>query len=103
YWRDWSTDVCSSDLITRLLSILMGIGTVIACSAVFRILWPTHPATRLTALGVVAFWPQLEWLSSVVNNDNLLNLMSTLVLLALLHFLSKPFTWKGAVTLGVLL
>lgn len=88
--------------ITRLLSILIGVGTVITSYAIFGLLWPANPALRLTALGFVAFWPQFLWLSSVLNNDNLLNLMSTLALLAVLYYQAKTLSWKGAVGVGTL-
>ena len=86
--------------VTRLLSILMGLGTVIASYFIFRLLWPANPPLRLAALGFVAFWPQFVWLSSVLNNDNALNLLSTVTLLVVLTFQRRGLTTRSAILLG---
>lgn len=86
--------------ITRLLSVALGLGTVLTCYFIFRLLWPGSPALRLAALGFVAFWPQFIWLSSVINNDNLLNLMSAVTLLVLLRYQRSGLTTQGSIVLG---
>lgn len=87
----------------RLLSVLMGAGTVIASYHIFKILWPERPDRRLMALAFVAFWPQFLFLSSLINNDNLLYLLATLSLLVLLRQLRDGPSWRGSILLGVLL
>lgn len=87
--------------VTRILSILMGLGTAAASYFIFRLLWPSNPALRLAALGFVAFWPQFDWLSSVLNNDNALNLLSTVTLLVLLWYYRRGMSIRGGIVLGV--
>ncbi len=87
----------------RLISVLIGAGTVLAGYAVFRELWPDRPERRLLALGVMAFWPQLLYLSSLINNDNLLFLFATLSLLLMLRILRHGPTPRRAVLLGLVL
>jgi len=87
----------------RLISIAIGAGTVIASYAIFRLLWPDRPATRLLALGLVAFWPQFVWMSSLISNDNLIFLLATLSLLLLLRQLRDGVTWQKALLLGIVL
>ncbi len=87
----------------RLVQVLLGAGTVLAAYALFRTLWPRAPAQRLLALGIVAFWPQLAYLSGVVTNDNLLILLSTLNLWALLRLPERPLTQREALGWGALL
>ena len=84
----------------RLISLAVGLGTVLASYAVFRQLWPIHPERRLLALGIVAFWPQFVFLSGMINNDNLLLLLTTINLLLLLVLTrqgpsGKLAAWQG--------
>ncbi len=87
----------------RAFQALLGAGTVLAAYGAFRTLWPRAPDRRLLALGVVAFWPQLAYLNSVVTNDNLLILLSTLNLWALLRLPCRPLTRREALAWGGLL
>lgn len=89
--------------LVRLFSVLLGIGTLIACYCIFAILWPERPDRRLTALGFVAFWPQFIYLSSLVNNDNLLIFLSTVSLLVLLRQVRSGPSGRNSVLLGILL
>ncbi len=87
----------------RLVQVLLGTGTVLAAYAAFRTLWPRAQARRLLALSLVAFWPQRVYLSSVVTNDNLLILLSTLNLWALLRLPKRPLRRREALGWGALL
>jgi len=91
----------------RLLSVLLGGLTVLAAYAAFREIWLSADnearALRLMATGLIAFWPQLIFLSSVINNDNLLFLLSTLVIYRLLRQLRTGWTARGSIILGVLI
>lgn len=89
--------------LVRLFSVLLGTGTLITSYFVFAILWPERYDRRLIALGLVAFWPQFIYLSSTVNNDNLLILLSTVGLLVVLRQMRDGPSWGGAVLLGILL
>ena len=63
--------------IIRLISIALGLGTVIASYASFRLLWPDNPVLRLFALAMVVFWPQFLYISSTINNDTVLIFFAT--------------------------
>jgi hypothetical protein len=87
----------------RLVSIIMGALTILSVHAAGRILWPAHPARRLLAAGVVAMWPQLVWMSSTFNNDNLIILASSVTLLLLVRQVRDGLTWRRALLLGMAL
>ncbi|GAB4480231.1 MAG: hypothetical protein Kow00124_26730 [Anaerolineae bacterium] len=97
------SDVALAVHLMRLISVLIGAGTLLAGYAVFRELWPEQPAFRLLALGVMAFWPQFLHLSGLVNNDNLLFLFATLSLLLMLRILRCGPTPQRSVLLGLTL
>jgi len=72
--------------IVRLLSVLMGAGTValtylIACEVI-----PGPPSLALAAAALTAFTPMFLFISGVINNDNLANLLSSYALLLLIRF-----------------
>jgi hypothetical protein len=89
--------------VIRLLSIALGVCTLLASYAIFRLLWPDRPDRRLMALAVVAFTPQFLYLSGTINIDNLLYLLTTLTLLLLLRQLRDGPSRRGAVLLGLVL
>jgi len=89
--------------IVRLFSVLLGALTLIVSAQIFRLLWPQRADLRLLALGIIAFWPQFDWLSSVLNNDNLLILLSTVVLWLLLRQQRDGSSWPSAAVLGLAL
>ncbi len=79
--------------IGRLVSVFMGTGTIIATYYLAR---KIMPQTALWAAAMVAFNPQFVFLSGVLNNDNLIILLSTLTLLLLINILqaSSPKKWR---------
>lgn len=87
----------------RGVSVLMGTATVFTCWRIFRLLWPGDPARRALALACVAFWPQFIYVSSVINNDNLLILLATLALYTLLIQLRDGPTLRNSAALGLVL
>jgi hypothetical protein len=89
--------------VIRLLSIALGVCTILASYAIFRLLWPDRPDRRLVALAVVAFTPQFLYLSGTINIDNLLYLLTTLTLLLLLRQWRDGPSRRGAVMLGLVL
>lgn len=66
--------------LTRLLSVLLGSGTVLATYALGRLLWPERPTLALLAMAFVAFNPMFIFISGSVNNDNLIIFLATLTL-----------------------
>lgn len=95
----------------RLLSVLLGGLTVLAAYMAFLQIWPPADGTdnkfsqamRLMAIGLIAFWPQLIFLSSVINNDNLLLFLSTLSIYLVLRQLRTGWTASGSFALGLVL
>jgi len=99
----YASDTARAVHILRLFSLLCGIGTLLCCLGIFKTLWPTRPALQIVGLGAVALLPQFQYMSGVLNNDNLLILLSTAVLLVLLHQQKRGYSWREAFLLGALL
>src|SRR5690606_10935211 len=53
----------------RLTSPLLGGVTVALAFGIFGLLWPRRPDMQLVGTAVVAFWPSLLYIFSVLNND----------------------------------
>lgn len=71
--------------LARLLSTLLGLGTIWATFALARILLPGRAWLPELAAGFVAFSPQFTFLHAYVTNDSLAILTSNLTLLALVR------------------
>jgi 4-amino-4-deoxy-L-arabinose transferase-like glycosyltransferase len=89
----------------RLVSTLMALGTLWAIYRLGRITFPDRPGIALGMMGLVAFTPQFLFLSASINNDNLVILIASWVLVLLASWLSSPGlpSWLQVVTLGILL
>ncbi len=57
--------------VLRLLSIALGVVTLIIAYGVLREVFDRQPGLRLGALAVMAFNPQFIFISASINNDNL--------------------------------
>jgi 4-amino-4-deoxy-L-arabinose transferase-like glycosyltransferase len=82
----------------RLLSILMGMGTIWVTYQTARQVFPSEPLLALAASGVVSFIPQYTFISASVNSDNLANLLSALALLLTVKWTTEengPSTGSG--------
>jgi 4-amino-4-deoxy-L-arabinose transferase-like glycosyltransferase len=88
--------------LVRLLSLLMGAGTVLATYATMRLTFPDKRYLALGAAALNAFTPQFLFLSGAVNNDNLVILVSSWMLWALLRLWARPLRWREGVLLGIL-
>jgi 4-amino-4-deoxy-L-arabinose transferase-like glycosyltransferase len=86
----------------RLLSVALGICTLSTAAAVFRRVFAAAHL-RLMALAVMAFHPQFVYISSVINNDNLLYLLFTLTLWLLFCTVQDGLLWRRSAALGVVL
>jgi 4-amino-4-deoxy-L-arabinose transferase-like glycosyltransferase len=98
----------------RLVSTLMAVGTLCAIHRLGRITFPERPGVALAMMGLVAFTPQFLFLSTSINNDNLVILISAWVLVLLADWLRGPRLhhfarndslpgWLQLATLGALL
>lgn len=91
--------------LARLVSALLGMITII-CT--YGIAWQIIPRAALIAAALVAFTPQFVFMSAVVNNDNLVIALCSLVLwwavwqwerpyLPWWHYLVVGLLWGGAI------
>ena len=71
--------------LVRLLSVGLGALTIWTTCQLARYVFPGNPALHLTAAALVAFLPQFTFLSSAVNNDNLVIALSVLTVLLFLR------------------
>lgn len=67
--------------VVRLLSVLLSTVSILATHSTARTLFPDRKDIALGALAVSAFWPQLLFMGSVVNNDIMVTASASLVLL----------------------
>ncbi|MBN1311271.1 MAG: glycosyltransferase family 39 protein [Anaerolineae bacterium] len=89
--------------LVRLLSVALGVGTVITCYGILQMLWPDRPDCRLLGLGIIAFWPLFNYLSGYVTNDTLLIFLSNLTLYLTMRQVQYGPSFRQAIVLGVVL
>ena len=91
--------------LARGLSTLMAVGTLGAIYCLGRLAFPGRPAVALGMVALVAFIPQFLFLSASINNDNLVILVASWVLVLLASWLRAPGLpgWLSLAGLGVLL
>jgi 4-amino-4-deoxy-L-arabinose transferase-like glycosyltransferase len=73
--------------ILRFYSLAMGAATIGAVWGTIKLLFPRQSALPLLVGGTVAFIPQFLFITSSVNNDNLMTFLSTLCVYLLLRLL----------------
>jgi len=66
----------------RLLSVVLGVLTVLTVYAVGRRLFPRRPALAVGAAALVALLPEVQYLAGAINDDNLAWLAGALLVLA---------------------
>lgn len=98
----WDGYVLAAHLL-RLLSTLIGLGTLLVIYASGRLLWPQHPGNALLATALVAFLPQYASLHGAITNDTLIIFFTTLALYQLLKIVNRqspitnsPFTIRNS-------
>jgi len=87
----------------RFLSTLMGAVTVVATGLIALELFPDQKWIAIGAAAINAFNPQFLFISGVINNDNLVTALSSLVLLMLLRLLRRSVQMRDSMILGLLL
>lgn len=85
----------------RLLSALLGGITVVAVYAATRLAFPQAEAAASLAAVLVAFNPQFAFMGGVVNNDNLVNCLTSVAVALALYCLRRGFNWRRALVLGL--
>jgi 4-amino-4-deoxy-L-arabinose transferase-like glycosyltransferase len=66
----------------RLLSVVLGVLTILTVYAVARRLFPSRPALAVGAAALVALLPEAQYLAGAINDDNLAWLAGALLVLA---------------------
>ncbi|MER3457303.1 MAG: hypothetical protein C4309_00290 [Chloroflexota bacterium] len=89
--------------VARLVSVVITTGTLWLTYLIGRKLFPGHPAMALGAMTVSAFLPQFLFIGAIVNNDSLMTLVSSAVLLAGLQLIHRPPRGRDLAALGAAL
>ena len=89
--------------VARLVSVLISTAAVAVTYLIGRLLFPQDEAIAVGAMALNAFWPQFLFLGSVVTNDILVVLVSSLVILFLLRIAYKPGRLTDFLGLGLCL
>lgn len=84
----------------RLVSVLLGLLTVLATAHAVLLLFPDRPRWALGAGALVAVNPMFLFIAASVNNDNLVNAMTAVGLWLLAARFRGGFSWPRAVLLG---
>lgn len=99
----WSGTVLAVHIV-RFLSVGMGLGTVLLTYLLARELFPAQPVLALAAAVFTGFNPMFAFISGAINNDNLSNLLASLILLLIARLIKAadaPLTRRFYVALGL--
>lgn len=91
--------------LTRLLSVMLGAGSVVLAWSIARLTLPGWPVAAVLATALLAFSPQFLFISAATNNDNLVTVLATATLYLcarLLRASTRPVWWMWAALGGVL-
>jgi hypothetical protein len=78
--------------LVRLLSVLLGAGAILMTYALARVVAPGAPLAGVLAAALVAFNPQFLFVAASVDNDILVDFVSTAALLVMAHILVSGVT-----------
>lgn len=85
----------------RAFSILLSTGTVLTTYAIAREIFPGSTVIQLGAAAFNAFVPQFVFISASINNDNLVVLLSSLVILYLIKLAKGDASERNLLVLGL--
>jgi len=89
--------------LVRWLSILMGAVTVWATWRIAQIIFPDDVWIALVSAACIAFLPGFLLISSVVNNDNLVIMLTSLGVLQIVRMTRQSWRQRDALILGIIL
>ncbi len=101
-WREglpWRGTVLAVHLI-RFLSVLLGAATIWCTYRLGRLVFPCRPAVALGAMFLNALIPMFAFISGSINNDNLVTMLSSVVLLMLIQIVQGGANNGRLLTLG---
>jgi 4-amino-4-deoxy-L-arabinose transferase-like glycosyltransferase len=78
--------------LVRLLSVLLGAGTVFLTYCLALEVFPNHEHLAVGVAAINAFIPQFLFISGAINNDNLVTFLSSLALLLLIRNTQYPIS-----------
>lgn len=90
-------------MLGRLLSILLGTGTVYLSFIIARLTFPQHLYIALLAMALIVFNPMFLFVTASVNNDNLVIFLATCILALLLKLWRFGWHWRKIMMIAVLL
>lgn len=96
----WTDYVLNSHLL-RLLSAVIGLGTLLFIYGSATLIWPDNPDLQLLTVGLVAFLPQYSFLHGSISNDPLVILLSSAAVFQLLRMWFRSTTWLALFLLGL--
>ncbi len=85
----------------RVLSTLLGLGTLLGIYHSARLLWPDETKRPLLATALIAFLPQFNFQHATISNDPLIIFLSTVALWQLIWLWQHPLTMRRLLLLGV--
>jgi len=91
-----------TERVFRWIALLLGMGTVFLTWRMATTLFPDNPHLPLAAAAFVAFLPEFQLLSAVMNNDGPMMLLSTTLLLLMVQRLERPLSVTAWLLLGAL-
>ena len=77
---------------TRMISVFLAVATVWASFLLSRSIFPKRTLLSIATASLVSFQPMFTFVTAGVNNDNLLNLLTTVLLWLLVDSLRKGMT-----------
>jgi 4-amino-4-deoxy-L-arabinose transferase-like glycosyltransferase len=97
----WHGTVLAVHLI-RLMSVLMGAVTVYMTCLLALELFPDRRWLAITAAAIVALNPMFLFISGSVNNDNLSNMLASILLVQIVRLLKRTAapSWQNLVAIG---
>jgi len=98
----WQGSVLAVHLI-RLFSVVMAAGTILCTYRLGLDLFPDRPLLALGAMAFNALIPTFLFVSSSVNNDNLVTLLSSVTLLLLVRVVQRGLPRRLLILVGVLI
>lgn len=101
YLFTYNQDLFVRVFATRLVSSLMFIGIVYFAYKFSQELFPKEKHLQMATAIAVAFHPMLTFVSSGINNDTLLNLLSVVILYLLMKIVRQGITQKDSFLVAV--
>lgn len=101
YFAGYSKDLFTRLFLTRLISVIIAVATVWAAYRLAKEICPKSELFALTVASLVSFQPMFSFLSSGANNDNLLNLLSTILLWLMVKTFREGLTLRLSVLMGI--